>query len=82
MEDRAQLLNDLRDIKKQHPQLKVLVTEVKEASDVFGLIPDRFNEDSLSSVETIRLLSYSKVIDSKSGKIHTIEQIKQLLNAD
>ncbi len=75
-------MNNLREIKKQHPQLKVLVTEVKEASDVFGLIPDKFDEDVLSSVETVRLFCYSKVIDSRSGKIHSIDSIKKLLTAD
>jgi len=49
---------------------------------VFGLIPDKFDEDVLSSFETIRLFSYSKVIDSKSGEIHSIDQIKKLLTAD
>ena len=75
-------MDSLREIKIHHPNLKVLVTEVKEASDVFGLIPDKFDEDVLSSFETIRLFSYSKVIDSKSGEIHSIDQIKKLLTAD
>jgi hypothetical protein len=78
-ESREKLLVQLKSIKSRHPTLKILVTEVKEASDSFGIIPDDFDENKLTSVETIRLFSFSKVIDSKTNKIHSLEELQNLL---
>lgn len=75
VENRARLLNELRRIKQQHPTLMILTTEVKEAADVFGLIPDDFDEEVLQSIETMRLIDYSKVADSKTSFTYSIEEM-------
>jgi len=49
------------------------VTEVKDAAAVFGLISDAFDESILTSVETVRLIDYSRAVESRSKKIHTVE---------
>jgi len=75
VENRARLLNELRRIKQQHPTLMILTTEVKEAADVFGLIPDDFDEEVLQSIETMRLIDYSKVADSKTSFTYSIQEM-------
>ena len=39
-EARSNLLSDLRQIKQAHPELKVVVTDVKEGASAFGFLPD------------------------------------------
>ena len=52
-----------------------MVTDVKEAAEVFGLIPDAFDDTIVNSVETVRLIDYSRVVECKSSKVHKIDNI-------
>ena len=47
---------------------------------MFGLIPDQFDEDTLTTMETVRLIDYSGVVDSKTKKIMKIADAKALIN--
>lgn len=77
-EARSQLLSTLNQIKRAHPDLKVVVTDVKEGASAFGFLPDPIsNPSELKSFETIRLVRYGYLFNERRNDIDKVKSINR-----
>jgi isopenicillin N synthase-like dioxygenase len=74
-ESRLNYIEQLKEIKKNYPDLKIVVTDVKEGAEAFGLIPDEFDDTKLASHQTLRLLRYGHLHNSSSGDSDSIQDL-------
>lgn len=75
--ERQKLLAELKEVKRNYPDLKIVCTDVKEGAQAFGLIPDAFNDEILTSQETVRMIRFGHLYNSRTINCDSILDINQ-----
>lgn len=61
----------------KYPTLKVICTDVKEGAEAFGLIPDLFDDLKLTSFQTMRMIRFGHLHNSRSGDCDEINELNR-----
>lgn len=67
-----ELISDLQLFKENNPEVKIVLTDLREGSHTFSLLEDppaMSAQQYAKYVQTLRYMDYSKLWDAKSGKI-------------
>lgn len=64
-------------MKRKHPDLAIVCTDVKQGAEAFGLIADPFDETKLASYETMRLIRYGHLFNEETKDTYRVKDVNR-----